>query len=170
MGVLGGLKSGTYCDCVLWGVTVSKTDTTWLVPVCLETTSIVPVYVPAARPATLGETNVEPGVVPARGITWNHDPLLDANHSPAVDPGVIMVRDCAGGFAPPSTATKLNPVGVTASARAALAEEATTQSAIVSAKQSANLRKNNARDLMLNSSRCRTRVSLSGSSIVRNHR
>lgn len=161
VGVLGGVNSGTYCDCVLWGVTVSKTDTTWLVPVCLEMTSIVPVYVPAARPATLAETNAEPGVVPARGITWNHDPLLDANHSPAVDPRVIMVSDCAGGFDSPSTATKLRLVGVTASALAALAEEATTQSAIVSARQSANLCKNNACDLMLNFSRCRTGVSLS---------
>lgn len=159
MGGLGGVNSGTYCDCVFWGVTVSKTDTTWLSPVCLEVTRIVPVYVPAARPATLAETNAELGVVPARGTTWNHDPLLDANHDPAVGPTVIMESDCAGGFGPPSTATKLNPVGVTASARAALAEEATAQNAIVTARQSANLCKDNARDLMLNSSRCRTGVS-----------
>lgn len=159
--VLGGLKSGTYCDCVLWGVTVSETDTTWLVPVCLEMTRTVPVYVPAASPATLAETNAEPGVVPARGITWIHDPLLVANHSPAVEPGVTMMSDCTGGFDPLSTAIKLRLVGVTVSARAALAEEATTQNATVSARQSANLCKDNARDLMLNSSRCRTGVSFS---------
>ncbi len=161
MGVLGGVNSGTYCDCVLCGVTVSKTDTTWLVPVCLEMTSIVPVYVPAASPATLAETNAEAGVVPARGITWSHDALLVANHDPAVEPWVIMVSDWAGGFDPPSATTKLIPAGVAVSTETALAEEATTQNAIVSARQSASLCKDNARDLMLNSSRCRTGVSFS---------
>src|SRR5574337_387260 len=100
MGGLGRVKSGTYCDGVLWGVTVSKTVTTRLAPVCLEVTRIVPVYVPAARPATFAETNAEPGMVPERGTTWNHDPPPDANHDSGVEPVVIIVNDCAGGFGP----------------------------------------------------------------------
>lgn len=157
--MLSGVNSGTYCDCVSRGVTVSETDTIWLSPVCLEMTRTVPVYVPAARPATLAETKAEVGVVPVRGITWSHDAPLVADHDAAVGPEVTMVSGCVGGFDPPSTATKLSVVGVTVNTRAALAEEATAQNAIVTARQSANLCKDNARDLMLNSSRCRTGVS-----------
>lgn len=157
---LGWVNSDAYCDYGFWGVTVSETDTTWLSPVRLEMTRIVPVYVPAARPATLAETNAELGVVPARGMTWNHDPLLDANHDSGVEPEVIMLSDCAGGFDSPSTATKLNPVGVTVSALAMSAEASTSPHAIISAKQNANLCMGNARDLILHVSQCRTGVSL----------
>lgn len=159
LGGLGWVNSGTYCDCVFWGVTVSKTVTTRLAPVCLEVTRIVPVYVPAAKPATLAETNAEPGVVPAWGVTRNHDPLLDAIHDPEMEPGVVMESDCAGGFSPPSTATKLIPLGVTLSAWATLAETSTSQNAIISAKQSGTLGGGNVRNLMLNTLRYRTEAS-----------
>ena len=129
-------------------------------------TSIVPVYVPAAISATLGETKAEAGVVPVRGITWIHETLLVANHDTPLEPELTMVSDCIGGFDPPSTATKLSPPGVTVSAEAALVEDATPKNAIVSARQSANLCEDKARDLMLNSSRCRTGVSLPASLYV----
>lgn len=154
------VKSGTYCDGMFWGVTVSRTVTTRLVPVCLEVIRIVPVYVPAVKPATFAETNAEPGMVPAWGTTWNHDPPPDANHASGVEPLAVMVNDCVGGFGPPSTATKLIPLGVTLSAWATLAETSTSQNAIVSARQNVTLCEHNMRDLMLNALQCRTEVSL----------
>ena len=63
------MNSGRYWDCGICGVTVTDTNTTWLVPVWLEVKNIVPVYVPAVNPATLAEMSADEGVVPVRGIT-----------------------------------------------------------------------------------------------------
>ena len=65
------------------------------------------------------------------------------------------MSDCIEGFDPPSTATKLTPVGVTVSAGAALAKGAAAQSSIVTARQRATPRGSNRLVLIINSSRCR---------------
>lgn len=155
----GRMKSGSYCDCALCGVTVSETDTTWLAPVCRAVTRIVPVYVPGVRPVTLAVTNNEAGVVPARGITWSHDALLVANQDTPLAPGVIMVSDCAGGFDSPSATAKLSPVGATVSAVAASAKEAATQRSSATARQRVSLRERLQHDRAANSSRYRIEVS-----------
>src|SRR5574337_103757 len=132
-------ERGSYCEGALCGVTVNETDTTRLpMPACLAVTRTVPVYVPAAIPATLAETNTEEGASPAEGITWSHDAPPVANHDTALGPEAIMVIACPGGFAPPSIATKLSAPGATVSDEAAVVEEAASHSAIVSVRHNVN--------------------------------
>jgi hypothetical protein len=111
---------------------------------------MIPVYVPAASPATLAETNIEPGASPAAGITWSHDAPLVANHDTALGPEAITVIACPGGFAPPSTATKLNPLGATVSDEAAVVEDAANHSAIVSARHNVHRGKSHDSELRMN--------------------
>lgn len=149
-----------YCEGVLGGVTVNDTDTTRLpMPASLAVTRIVPAYVPAAIPVALAETTTEPDPCPAAGDAWSHEAPLVADHDTALGPEAITVTTCAGGFSRPSTATKFSPPGLTVNRVAAPVEDATPTNAVTSARQNADLRKDNAWVLMPNALRCRTGVS-----------
>jgi len=66
----------------------------------LEVIVMAPLYVDAAKPAVFTETVKEPGVLPAAGLSDNHDPP-DAAAVKAILVPPVMLTTWAAGAVPP---------------------------------------------------------------------
>jgi hypothetical protein len=96
-------------------VTVKVTATVrGLFPAAAAATDTVPAYVPAARPAGLTDTLIEPGVVPEAGEAVSQDPPLVVELVVVklkAAPLLLVETLCAAGAAPPACAVNDNVVG-----------------------------------------------------------
>jgi hypothetical protein len=63
---------------------------------------IVPLYVPAARPAGATDTVRGEGAVPDVGVTLNHEALKAALQVSVPPPLLVICSDCPGGIVPPT--------------------------------------------------------------------